>query len=33
MNDKEIAELWCRLQDARNYAEIYAILKEALEDA
>ena len=30
MTDKEIRELWNKLQGAKNYAEIHAILKEAI---
>ena len=31
MTDKEIKELWTKLQGAKNYTEIHAILKEAFK--
>lgn len=33
MTDTEIAKLWGKLQNARTYAEVYAILKEAFKRA
>lgn len=31
MSDKEIEELWKRLQNAKNFTEVALILKEAFE--
>ena len=30
MTDKEITELWAKIQGAKNYQEIHALLKEAI---
>lgn len=32
MTDKEIAELWAKIQGAKNYTEIHALLKKAIND-